>query len=293
MISVVIPVYCEAESLPKLYQEIKEVLSSYEKEYIFVDDGSTDSSFELLEALAAKDDNISIIRFRRNFGKSAALKAGFDRAKGDIVFTIDSDLQDNPAEMPSFIEKIKEGYDLVSGWKKNRKDPLIRKVASILYNKATSLLFGLKLHDYNCGFKLYRKVVVKELEIYGELHRYIPVMANSKGFKITEIPVSHRARPYGKSKFGGERYLRGFFDLLTIRLITYYINSPLYLFGSVGSLFSLSGITIAIYLSYMKIFHSMPLSNRPLLFLAILFILLGLQFFSIGLIGELIVNQTR
>ncbi len=292
-ISFVIPVYNEADSLQKLYSEIVNEINDYDYEIIFVDDGSSDSSFQVLSAISAEDEKVRVIRFRRNFGKSAALQNGFEAAQGDLVFTIDSDLQDNPAEIPNFVSKINEGYDLVSGWKNKRKDNIFRKLASYIYNFVTSILFGFRLHDFNCGFKLYRRELVKELDIYGELHRYIPVLARSRGFRITEIPVSHRARPHGKSKFGSERYFRGFFDLLTVRLITYYINSPLYLFGGIGSIFTLSGTIVGAYLSVLKIFYGLPLSNRPLLFMSILLIMIGLQFFSIGLIGELIINQTR
>ncbi len=292
-ISFVIPVYNEAESLQQLHRELKENVLGYEHEFIFVDDGSTDGGYKVLQSLAEIDSSVKIIKFRSNFGKSAALQNGFYKATGDYIFTIDSDLQDAPEEIPLFIKKIEEGYDLVSGWKQKRKDPLIRKISSYFYNLTTSLLFKLRLHDFNCGFKLYKADVVKELDIYGELHRYIPVLAASKGFKVTEIPVKHRARKHGKTKFGKERYLRGFFDLLTVRLITHYIRSPLYLFGGVGFICSFSGALIGLYLTILKFFFGVHLTNRPLLFMSILLIMVGLQFFSIGLIGELLVNQTR
>lgn len=292
-ISFVIPVYNEAESLQQLYNEIKTELSQYDHELIFVDDGSTDNGFPILQGLAEIDDKVKVVKFRSNFGKSAALNYGFDKAVGDYVFTIDSDLQDSPKEIPIFIKKLEEGYDLVSGWKQKRQDPWIRKVSSYLYNLTTSLLFKLRLHDFNCGFKLYRREVVKEIDIYGEMHRYIPVLAASKGFKVTEIPVEHRARKHGRTKFGKERYLRGFFDLLTVRLITNYVRSPLYLFGGIGIVFSGVGFFVGLYLTILKLFYNVHLSNRPLLFVSILLIMVGLQFVSVGLIGELLVNQTR
>ena len=292
-ISIVIPVYNEEKSLQQLYKEIKVELNQIEHELIFIDDGSTDNGFSIMKALAETDNKVKVIKFRSNFGKSAALQSGFEHATGDYVFTIDSDLQDLPKEIPLFIKKIEEGYDLVSGWKQKRKDPLIRRISSYFYNLITSILFKLRLHDFNCGFKLYRYEVVKELNIYGEMHRYIPVLASANGFKVTELPVEHRARKHGKTKFGKERYLRGFFDLLTVRLITHYIRSPLYLFGGIGFICSFSGFLIGLYLTFLKIFYNVHLSNRPLLFMSILLIMVGLQFFSVGLIGELLVKQTR
>ncbi len=292
-ISFVIPVYNEAESIKQLYREIRAEVKNYAYEIIFIDDGSSDNSFSILEELADKDRQVKIIKFRCNFGKAAALHAGFSEVSGDIVFTMDSDLQDNPKEIGSFIRKLKEGFDLVSGWKKKRYDPAGKKIASRLFNFVTSLFFKIKLHDFNCGFKAYKVEVVREIDVYGEMHRYVPVLAAAKGFKVTEIEVEHRPREHGKSKFGRERFFRGFFDLLTVKLITHYIRSPLYLFGSIGSLSTITGVLIGLYLSYLKIFAGMPLYNRPLLFMSILLIMVGLQFFSIGLIGELVVNQSR
>ncbi len=292
-ISFVIPVFNEEQSLSRLYSEIIENSKSYEYEMIFIDDGSTDNSFKIMKKLAEKNRNIKVIKFRKNFGKSAGLQVGFEQANGDIIFTMDSDLQDNPKEIPNFIKKIEEGYDLVTGWKKKRRDPISKTVPSKFFNSITSGTFKLKLHDYNCGFKAYRKEVIEELDIYGEMHRYIPVLAYSKGFKVTEIPVEHRKREFGKSKYGVERYIRGFLDLLTVKLVTAYIHSPLYLFGRIGTTFSILGILIGLYLTVMKFGYGQPLSNRPLLYLSILFIMVGIQFFSIGLLGELIINQNR
>ncbi len=292
-LSFVIPVYNEEESLEILYAEIIANLNGKSYEIIFIDDGSSDSSFKIMSQLAEKDNCVKIIKFRRNFRKAAALQTGFNAAEGDIVFTMDADLQDNPVEIPRFIEKLEEGYDLVTGWKKKRHDPIGKTLPSKLFNAVTSNTFGLKLHDYNCGFKAYRKELIKELDIYGEMHRYIPALAHSKGFHVAEIVVDHRAREYGKSKYGNERYIRGFLDLLTVKFVTGFTSSPLYLFGRLGILFSFLGIITGAYLTVMKYFFMQPLTNRPLLFLAILLIMVGLQFVSVGLLGELIVNQSR
>ncbi len=292
-LSFIIPVLNEEQSLQPLYSEILENIENCKHEIIFIDDGSNDGSFAVMQELSAKDKNVKIIKFRKNFGKAASLDAGFEAAKGDIIFTMDADLQDDPKEIINFIKKIEQGYDLVSGWKKKRKDPIHKTFPSKLFNAITAKFFRLKLHDYNCGFKAYRKEVIKELDIYGEMHRYIPALADSKGFKITEIPVNHRPRKFGKSKYGIERYIRGFLDLLTVKLVTSYTHSPLYLFGRIGTTFSVIGFLIGLYLTIMKFWFHQPLYNRPLLYLSILLIMLGLQFFSIGLIGELLVNQNR
>ena len=290
-LSFVIPVLNEADSLKQLYHEIKTNLGTHEAEIIFIDDGSTDASFQIMAELAAHDTSVKVIKFRRNFGKAAALQKGFELATGEVVFTMDADLQDDPIEIPAFLAKLDEGFDLVSGWKKKRLDPLHKRLPSKLFNSVTAHTFKLKLKDYNCGFKAYRKTLVKELSLYGEMHRYIPALAHSLGYKVGEIPVQHRARQYGKSKYGIERYLRGFFDLMTVKMVTQYVKSPLYLFGRVGLLATLAGTLLTIYLAALKIFYGMPLSNRPLLFLGILMILGGLQFISLGLISELIINR--
>ncbi|MCK4694828.1 MAG: glycosyltransferase family 2 protein [Candidatus Cloacimonetes bacterium] len=292
-LSFIIPVFNEKESLERLYSEILENIENKDYEIIFIDDGSSDNSFNIMERLAKRDKRVKIIKFRKNFGKSASLQTGFENAKGDIIFTMDADLQDNPTEIPEFIEKIEEGYDLVTGWKKNRKDPISKTIPSKFFNFITSISFKLKLHDYNCGFKAYKKEVINEIDIYGEMHRYIPAIVHTKGFKVTEIPVEHRPREFGRSKYGVERYLRGFLDLLTVKLLTSFTHSPLYLFGRIGSTFSIIGFLIGLYLTIMKYAFHQPLYNRPLLFLSILLIMVGLQFFSIGLLGELIVNQSR
>ncbi|MFO7896558.1 MAG: glycosyltransferase [Candidatus Cloacimonadales bacterium] len=292
-LSIVIPVLNEAESLQTLYAEIMENLPQTDYEIIFVDDGSSDESFSIMQKLAVADSSVKVIRFRKNFGKAAGLQTGFENCEGDIIITMDADLQDDPREIPNFIAKIEAGYDLVTGWKQDRKDPLNKTLPSKFANSVMSKSFQLKLHDYNCGFKAFRRELIQEIDVYGEMHRYIPALAQAKGFRICEIPVHHRKRSYGKSKYGAERFFRSFLDLLSVKLVTAYTHSPLYLFGRIGFGFSLAGFIIGIYLTIMKYGYDQPLSNRPLLFLAILLIMVGIQIFSIGLLAELIVNQTR
>ena len=292
-ISFVIPVLNEEDSLLQLYKEIIQHSSSFLYEIIFIDDGSSDNSFNIIRSIIEQDDKVKVIRFRRNFGKAAALQIGFRLAKGDYIFTMDADLQDDPKEIPNFIRKLEEGYDLVSGWKKQRHDPLYKTLPSRLFNYITSHTFKLYIRDFNCGYKIYRKEVVKEIHIYGEMHRYIPVLANALGYQVTEIPINHRKRIYGKSKYGIERYMRGFFDLLTVKMVTRYSKSPLYLFGRIGVISVLLGVLLTGYLAFLKLFYAHPLTNRPLLFLGILLILAGLQFVSMGLISELIINKSQ
>lgn len=290
-ISFVIPVLNEQDSLLQLTSEIVQNVGEHAYEIIFVDDGSRDRSFNILSDLARSNPQIRIIRFRRNFGKSAALQQGFMHARGEVVFTMDADLQDNPIEIPRFLAKLEEGFDLVSGWKVKRRDPWHKTLPSKLFNYVTARTFRLKLKDYNCGFKAYRREVVQELNIYGEMHRYIPALANSLGYRIGEIGVEHRARQFGVSKYGWERYLRGFFDLLTVKMVTQYIKSPLYLFGRIGLISTTLGLVVSLYLAALKFFWGQPLSNRPLLFLGMLLILTGFQFISLGLLSELIINR--
>jgi glycosyltransferase involved in cell wall biosynthesis len=235
---------------------------------------------------------VKIIRFRRNYGKSAALSVGFAKAEGEIIITMDADLQDDPNEIPNLINEIKKGYDLVSGWKKKRFDPLSKTIPSRFFNFITSIITGIKIHDFNCGLKAYRKEVAKEVEIYGELHRYIPVLAHWLGYKIGEIPVQHHGRKYGKTKFGMGRFWKGFLDLLTVIFTTRYMQRPLHLFGFWGLAFFLIGFVVDLYLVYLKFSEGMALSNRPLFVGGVLLIIVGIQFISIGLIGEL-VTKTR
>ncbi|MBW6514844.1 MAG: glycosyltransferase family 2 protein [Candidatus Syntrophosphaera sp.] len=291
LLSFVIPVLNEQDSLRQLCSEIIASCGSHGHEIIFIDDGSRDQSFPVMAELAQADPDIRIVKFRRNFGKAAALQYGFDLARGEVVFTLDADLQDNPAEIPKFLAKLDEGWDLVSGWKQKRRDPLHKVIPSRFFNFVTALTFRLKLKDYNCGFKAYRRELVKELHLYGEMHRYIPALANALGFRIAEIPVEHRKRLFGRSKYGLERYLRGFFDLLTVKMVTTYIKSPLYLFGRIGLISALLGTAIIVYMAVLKIFYYQPVTNRIPLFLGITMILGGLQFISLGLISELIINR--
>jgi len=290
LISIVIPLYNEAESLNELYAQIKEVTDAnrYNYEIIFVDDGSDDGSLDVLKQLKRKDKNVKIISFRRNYGKSAALATGFEYAKGDVVITMDADLQDDPHEIPNLLKKLDEGYDLVSGWKKKRYDPITKTIPSRIFNFVVSTLTGIKIHDFNCGLKAYRKTVTQDIKVYGELHRYLPVLAHWAGYKIGEIVVQHHPRKYGKTKFGASRFLKGFLDLLTVMFTTRYFKRPLHLFGTLGILIFLIGFGITFYLSLLKIIENISLSNRPLFILGVMFTIVGIQFISIGLLGEMI-----
>ena len=293
-ISVVIPLYNEEKSLAELHNRIILSLQSLSSNYelIFVDDGSTDNSFSVIRDLHKRDERVKAIRFRKNFGKASALSAGFKEAEGITIITIDADLQDLPEEIPILIKKMDEGYDLVSGWKFKRKDPLLRRIASRLFNLVTSFYTGVKIHDFNCGLKCYRREVIEELDLYGELHRYIPAIANWKGFKVGEAKINHQPRIHGKSKFGSERYLRGFFDLLTIIMLTKYPEKPLHFFGLLGTILSLAGLAINAYMALLRL-SGKWISNRPLLLLGILLLILGIQFIFFGLMGELIVFSSQ
>jgi len=293
-ISVVIPLYNEEKSLAELHNRIILSLQSLSSNYelIFVDDGSTDNSFSVIRDLHKRDDRVKAIRFRKNFGKASALSAGFKEAEGTTIITIDADLQDLPEEIPTLIKKMDEGYDLVSGWKVKRKDPLLRRIASRLFNSVTSFYTGVKIHDFNCGLKCYRREVIEELDLYGELHRYIPAIANWKGFKVGQAKVNHQPRIHGKSKFGSERYLRGLFDLLTIIMLTKYPEKPLHFFGLLGTILSLAGLAINVYMALLRL-SGKWISNRPLLLLGILLLILGIQFIFFGLMGELIVFSSK
>jgi len=291
-ISVVIPLYNEQDSLRELHDRIVAVMKSIDKSYeiIFIDDGSTDLSVPVIEKLMNANNRVKLLQFRRNYGKSAALAAGFDYVTGQYIITIDADLQDDPDEIPNLIAKLTEGYDLVSGWKKVRHDPLLKRLTSKIYNFFTSIFSGLRLHDFNCGLKAYRLDVVKSIHVYGEMHRYLPVLAHNNGFRVAEIPVKHYERKHGKSKFGAARFARGAFDLMTVTFLTKYKKRPLHLFGLFGVLTFLIGFVISLILVYQRLFLHQYLSNRPLLFLGVLLIIVGLQFFSIGLIGEMIIS---
>lgn len=297
-LSIVVPVYNEEESLPKLYAEVvqsinqnieNKLISSYE--ILFISDGCTDGSDNVIKNLIQQDENIHLIVFRKNFGKAAALQAGFRHSTGDIIITMDADLQDDPKEITRFIEKLDEGYDLVSGWKYNRLDPLEKRLPSKLFNKVTSTMSGVKLHDFNCGFKAYRREVVKSIDVYGELHRYIPVLANRKGFRITEITVTHHKREFGKSKYGFERYLRGLFDSFTTSFLLRYYDRPMYFFGKLGLLLLFVGFVICAWLTGLW-FAGNIIGDRPLLLLGILCLILGTQSIATGFIADLVVDAT-
>jgi glycosyltransferase involved in cell wall biosynthesis len=294
-VSIIVPLLNEDESLGELYGQILAAMIPLAKKFevIFVDDGSTDKSFSVLQQLHAKDPRVKVIQFRRNFGKSAALSVGFHEAQGDIVITMDADLQDDPAEIPGLIEMVNQGYDLVSGWKKRRHDPLSKTIPSKLANSVTAMMTGIPIHDMNCGLKAYRKEVVKGVNVYGELHRYIPALAHWAGFRVGEKVVNHRPRQFGHTKFGIGRFSRGFLDLLTVLFTTRYIRRPLHLFGVWGIISFLIGAVIDGYLSIEWLLGMTSLSNRPLFLLGILFIIVGVQFVSFGLLGEMINRQQR
>lgn len=289
-LSFIIPVLNEADNLPIFYSKLREILESHSltSEIIFIDDGSDDNSYNILKELHVNDSRIKVIQFRKNFGKAAAISAGFERARGEVIITMDADLQDNPKEIPRFLEKIAEGYDLVSGWKKKRFDPLSKTLPSKLFNRVVSFVTRVNLHDMNCGFKAYRAEVIKDINLYGELHRFIPVLVAWQGFKIGEIEVEHSKRSFGKSKYGIERFTKGFFDLFTVMMLTKYAKRPLHFFGTTGLLFSGIGFLLLSYLSILWFVGLGPIGNRPLLIFSVLLIILGIQIATTGLIGELL-----
>jgi glycosyltransferase involved in cell wall biosynthesis len=293
--SVVISLKDEEESLRELHQRIVDVMKRMQKSYelIFIDDGSTDGSFAVLAELHEQHPEVKVIRFRKNYGKAAALSAGFKKATGDFVVTMDADLQDDPAEIPALLETMGDRYDLVSGWKKRRHDSPIFTLPSRIANKVASRLSGLTIHDLNCGLKLYRSEVVKEIRIYGDLYRYIPILAHQAGFRIGEKPVEHHARKYGHSKYTVGKFYRGFLDLLTVLFTAKYIRRPLHLFGVWGLLAAFIGFMIDGWLIIEKLFYDVTLSNRPLFLIGFLFLIVGVQFISIGLLGEMVSRSSR
>ncbi len=293
-ISIIVPVLNEEGSLDKFYNETTKSLNEYSKwEIIFIDDGSDDESYNIMRKLAYEDNRVSIIQFFKNFGKADALSEGFKQANGDVVITIDADLQDDPAEIPRLVEKIQEGWDVVSGWKKDRKDPISKRLPSKLFNMVTRFLTGIKIHDFNCGLKAYRRKVVKSIDIYGGLHRYIPAIAGQKGFSITEIEVNHRPREFGETKYGGNRLFHGFFDLFTMLFTGKYFDRPLHFFGSIGLVFILISTISEIYPIYDKIANGIPFQKHfALIVFGAMIFGLGLWFFSIGLLGELLIKAS-
>ncbi|MCD8102826.1 MAG: glycosyltransferase family 2 protein [Alistipes sp.] len=300
-ISVIVPVYNEEESLPELTAWIGSVMDAggYGYEIIFVDDGSSDSSWDVIKSLAAQYHGVRGISFRRNYGKSAALYTGFEAARGEVVITMDADLQDSPEEIPALYRMIREeGYDLVSGWKKKRRDPPGKTLPSRLFNATARCVSGIRLHDFNCGLKAYRRKVVKSIEVYGEMHRYIPILAKEAGFsRIGEKVVKHHPRKYGKTKFGLERMMRGYLDLISVTFITRFGKSPMYFFGGMGTLMFLVGGVTAVWLIAEKIYRQnhgfsvRSVADQPLFFIALTAVILGVVLFLAGFLGELI-NRT-
>jgi len=291
-ISIVVPVHDEERTVALLFEELEGTLEPLARpwEVIFVDDGSTDGTFGALTRLHSQHEEVSVVRLRRNFGKAAALQAGFIQARGEVVVTMDGDLQDDPAEIPRLLAKLEEGFDLVSGWKAKRQDSWTRRFLSKIFNFTASRVSGLDLHDMNCGFKAYRGEVTKGLRLYGELHRFIPVLAHYRGYRIAEVPVNHRPRTHGRSRYGVERYLRGFFDLLSVSFLGRYGHRPLHLFGGLGLLLGLGGTGILIYLTAIKA-AGHAIGQRPLLILGVLLVVVGIQLFSLGLLSEMIISH--
>ncbi|HUF10533.1 MAG TPA: glycosyltransferase family 2 protein [Rhodothermales bacterium] len=291
-ISVLVPVFNERESLAELAGEIEAAcdLGRYSFEVLFVDDGSNDGSWDEIERLHREDPRFRGIRFQKNYGKSAAIAVGFQEVRGAYVVTIDADLQDDPAEIPGLVALLEDGYDLASGWKKSRNDPFMKTITSRFFNFTTRVVSGIKLHDFNCGLKAYHVNVVRQLKVYGEMHRYLPVLAKWEGFtRIAERPVNHRARKFGDTKFGLERFIRGFLDLISVFFLTRFAVRPMHFFGTLGTLSFLGGLGINLYLTF-EWLSGEPIGRRPLLFLGMLLIILGVQLFSTGLLAEMIIR---
>lgn len=289
-LSVVIPLYNEEENIPELYRELSEVCSTLETrhEIIFVDDGSSDRSLELLSKIQGDDNNVVVVSFRRNFGQTAAMSAGFDYARGDIIVSMDADLQNDPRDIPKLLNKIEEGYDVVTGWRFDRKDPFLnRRLPSIIANRIISSTTGVKLHDYGCTLKAFRREVIKSIRLYGEMHRFIPAIASGMGVSITEVKVNHRPRKYGTSKYGISRTFRVILDLVTVKFLLSYSTRPIQVFGLAGILSGGIGFFIALIMTIQRQFFGKPMADRPLLFLAVLLIFIGFQFITIGLLAEL------
>jgi glycosyltransferase involved in cell wall biosynthesis len=289
-LSVVIPILDEQDNLTLLHERLTEVLGGLDRSYelIFVDDGSTDGSVRICRELAAADDHTVMIELRRHFGKATALQAGFQVARGRVIITMDGDLQDDPKEIPAFLSALTEHVDLVSGWKRNRQDPLSKTLPSRIFNAVTSFVSGVPLRDFNCGFKAYRPEVVRQLDLYGEIYRFIPVLAHAKGYNVAEIPVDHQPRRHGASKYSFERFLRGAFDLLTVTFLCRFQRRPLHLFGVVGMFFMLVGLAIDAYMTLLWLAGATTLSNRPLLLFGTLLIIVGVQVLIFGLLAEMI-----
>ncbi|MCS7307909.1 MAG: glycosyltransferase family 2 protein [Aquificaceae bacterium] len=292
-LSVVIPAYNEEDNIPILYSKLKEALQKLGKDYevIFVDDGSTDATWEKLLEISKKDESVKLIRFRKNYGQTAAMYAGFQHACGNVIVTLDADLQNDPEDIPKLIQKLEEGYDIVSGWRVNRKDAFLsRRLPSIIANKLISMITGVNLHDYGCTLKAYRSEVVKKLELYGDMHRFLPALTKRIGARVTEIPVNHHPRMYGKSKYGIGRTIRVILDIFLVKFLNEYINKPMYVFGSLGFILLSLGLLLLFYLIFIKVFLDEDIGRRPLLILSVLFTLAGIQLISTGIIAELLVR---
>lgn len=292
-LSIIVPLYNEQENLSILHEELTGVLRTMDTAYeiIFVDDGSTDNSFSIYETLTAKDPSLRVICLRRNFGQTAAMTAGFDHARGDIVITMDGDLQNDPQDIPLFISSIGEGFDVVTGWRHERQDPFLsRKLPSMIANRIISWITGVRLHDYGCTLKAFRREVIRNIRLYGEMHRFIPAIASGMGISFTEIRVHHRPRRFGKSKYGISRTVRVLLDLMTVKFLLSYATRPLHVFGTVGFVSSTIGLIIGFVMLVQRQFFGVPMGNRPLLLLAVLLIFLGIQFITIGLLAELVVR---
>ena len=294
-LSVVIPVFNEEDSLRPLCEKLHLVLEKqeFESEIIFVDDGSTDASYEAIVEMSAKYPRIRAVRFRRNYRKAAALASGFLEARGRIIVTMDADLQDDPEEIPRLLEALGRDYDLVSGWKKNRRDPLSKTLPSKLFNRVTSMVAGIRLHDFNCGLKAYRREVAEDAipYLYGELYRYLPAIAHWAGYRVGEIPVRHHPRQFGRSKFGAGRLLNGFLDLLTITFVVRFMTTPMHIFGILGMVSTLTGSVVCGYIAFLRYEHGNIQNRLPLLMLGILLIIVGIQFFSTGLLGDMLASM--
>lgn len=294
-LSVVAPVYNEAPNIQPLYEQITAALDGVIDDYeiVLVDDGSSDGGFELMEALSRADPHLKVIQFRRNFGQSAAFAAGFDHARGDVIVTLDADLQNDPADIPRLLAKLEEGYDVVAGWRQDRKDNLVRKIPSFVANRLIARTTGVMLHDTGCSLRAYRRPVIENIKLYGEMHRFIPALASLVGIRLAELPVNHRPRTRGVAKygkFGLSRAFRVVLDLLTIYFMLGFFGRPMHLFGGVGLLSGALGVVIGLYLSALKLFTGRQIGDRPLLLLGVLLVMIGVQFLAMGLLGELVVR---
>ena len=292
-VSIVIPIYNEEESLDHLYTALRPLLDSWERnfEVVLVDDGSSDNSPQMLREMQQADDRIQVVLLRRNFGQTAAFSAGFDHARGKVIVTMDGDLQNDPSDIPMLLDKMDEGYDIVSGWRKNRQDRMIdRKLPSQMANRLISKMTGVHLHDYGCSLKAYRREVIERVHLYGEMHRFIPALASWMGVRVAEMPVNHNARQYGKSKYGLGRIVRVILDLLTVKFLLDYATRPIQIFGLVGLSSLVAGGALGVYLTIIRLFFNQPIGDRPMVILAALLIMIGVQLIIMGLLGEIMVR---